>query len=1303
MAATPGTFDYFRRGGIYPNGNTKTALDYFRRGEPIVTMGADTVVGGAVLGGTAFVCRAYFPSGRAVLGGTAPVVFTKTYTPSSGFVAGGTAPVVFAKTYLASGGMVLGGTAPASLSSTIFTYLASGGMLLDGTADADLVDALVFYSYTMHWYVLPEEEGGSFTSAFQTVASSSAVVSPFWQYVGSGCIETDGEFNIVSSQWTYTGHWYNILAVHPVKVFESAFQFTDTGASYYPTTLAFQYDANPGDTESSLTLGGTSQAAPSYWQYVANHGMVVSRLRFRETTADTAYFLWYYFASGNSKPAGTSDQRVNRVIPATTARMQASSTGSPLLYFSYLSSGGIASGSSAPMFYAPTYQADGGMVTAGATQILVDRYTYVPAGKITTGNSAQQKRDYVVSGTGATFGGSAWAACSYYGYVAVPASLGLYAPSYYELIDHQKPIGFWIKSDTEASTLTNYGTAGTGGDATLSGSPVFQQPNWIPNNKDGYSMRFDWINTVAVVSGTEFTDAGPYRSISMVFRVNDLKARSVLYEEGNSLNGLNLSVTHEGNLVFHAWNISPPVFDSTSLSVPVTLDRTHHVAAVADGNANQMRLYLNGALVGSIAMFSAPGPIPARDSFAFGAKYNGTRYNDTNSGFAGSTSSPGTGHWLRGFVQAVAVWDRVLSSTEISMQQTAMAARYASSVDGVFTPLVGGNLALSGAADNPQETSSHWTYTAGAAIVTDGGSTTTSPVFSYAAGGGMGLSGTSAAIAFTTLWVYTASSGMVLSGTTAANIFKWAYVPSGGAVVGSQALGITKYQIATGGTLQTSIGPSFAASSYYSYVASGLLGTFVNGDIGQPILSGFPGGGMVLDAAEPAVIQYAMVYYAEGAAYLAPFARFDYMLEVSRDITWNISRGVLRYYRIEGKKPYSCPPVGGGTACGPDNCVQWIMNVSAHSVEDVCTQLRKLRFKGPIKRLSVFSRPVLKTDEDPNIDYTCNQLVDVTLPICDDLFLDYDLVVTAGGTPYMIQTQDFAYFPSGKISASGTSGTVFSNWGYVAGGTAKAQGADTDVYYPGLVLYTGSGGTRLFGSATVTCTSLGTLVATAGATAQTLQTSVVFGAQESGTLALPGDTISSVCCGELPSLLYMNHELNRFNKLDKFLFINGLSIGRNLRLVYSAKKNTWYNNLHFRGIGSSNDPETWTLTTEFGCVDDLDGIPIQGTLLWGFSFTMIQKNLRTKADNYTRVVLGFDPIVMCTLDRALDNTFTINVRNESTVPVALRAIVLYDEIGLFKNRSFIVNPNITFRVTSTPLNQPSNNINITNSLQELLL
>jgi hypothetical protein len=84
-------------------------------------------------------------------------------------------------------------------------------------------------------------------------------------------------------------------------------------------------------------------------------------------------------------------------------------------------------------------------------------------------------------------------------------------------------------------------------------------------------------------------------------------------------------------------------------------------------------------------------------------------------------------------------------------------------------------------------------------------------------------------------------------------------------------------------------------------------------------------------------------------------------------------------------------------------------------------------------------------------------------------------------------------------------------------------------------------------------------------------------------------------------------------------------------------------------------------------------------------------------------VVGFDPNVICTLDQAIDSTFVVNVRNKTTNPVTLRTMVLYDEIGLFKNKSFVNDPTIKFRITSTALTAPLTNINLTNSLQEILL
>jgi hypothetical protein len=81
-------------------------------------------------------------------------------------------------------------------------------------------------------------------------------------------------------------------------------------------------------------------------------------------------------------------------------------------------------------------------------------------------------------------------------------------------------------------------------------------------------------------------------------------------------------------------------------------------------------------------------------------------------------------------------------------------------------------------------------------------------------------------------------------------------------------------------------------------------------------------------------------------------------------------------------------------------------------------------------------------------------------------------------------------------------------------------------------------------------------------------------------------------------------------------------------MVYSKKKGLWANNLHYQGIGTTNDLETWDIISEFGCMDNLGGLKVSGSLL-GFSFVVKNRNLRTLNDNYTRIVIGFNPDEVC--------------------------------------------------------------------------
>jgi hypothetical protein len=149
-------------------------------------------------------------------------------------------------------------------------------------------------------------------------------------------------------------------------------------------------------------------------------------------------------------------------------------------------------------------------------------------------------------------------------------------------------------------------------------------------------------------------------------------------------------------------------------------------------------------------------------------------------------------------------------------------------------------------------------------------------------------------------------------------------------------------------------------------------------------------------------------------------------------------------------------------------------------------------------------------------------------------------------------------------------------------------------------------------------------------------------------------------------------------------------------------KGLWANNLHYKGIGTTNDLETWDIISEFGCMDNLGGLKVSGSLL-GLSFIVKNRNLRTLNDSYTRIVIGFNPEDVCSLDGSLDYAITLNTKNKVTEATMDTTIIIHDGIGLFQNRSFVINPNIDFRVTTFSALSPVPNLNLSRPLQELLV
>lgn len=102
-----------------------------------------------------------------------------------------------------------------------------------------------------------------------------------------------------------------------------------------------------------------------------------------------------------------------------------------------------------------------------------------------------------------------------------------------------------------------------------------------------------------------------------------------------------------------------------------------------------------------------------------------------------------------------------------------------------------------------------------------------------------------------------------------------------------------------------------------------------------------------------------------------------------------------------GARPFSWYRVTGGT--GPSQCPQspyppliipnWVVNILARNVGDVCGKLRDRNFPGKIKKIEQFSTPPYRSDWEEGTNPATNCLTDVTPDLtsldCVDLLIDF--------------------------------------------------------------------------------------------------------------------------------------------------------------------------------------------------------------------------------------------------------------------------------------------------------------------------
>lgn len=238
-----------------------------------------------------------------------------------------------------------------------------------------------------------------------------------------------------------------------------------------------------------------------------------------------------------------------------------------------------------------------------------------------------------------------------------------------------------------------------------------------------------------------------------------------------------------------------------------------------------------------------------------------------------------------------------------------------------------------------------------------------------------------------------------------------------------------------------------------------------------------------------------------------------------------------------------------------------------------------------------------------------------------------------------------------------------------------------------------SDGNAIFigGGADLNYSDFGTLMVDIGATAIAEDILLTF-PEDGGADTLEGltTTITRCSCTGMPFLVPFAHNMFTSNKLTQFLNRNGFTVARVINLSYNATNDSWQANLHYKGRSTQNNAlESWDIVFDLACTSTVDGSDIEQTV-WKFGVHFLQKNLSTLEDYDTRILVAFIPDRVC-LNGDFNAEITIDT-SQNIVSVTPDSVVyqqlLYDNIGLFKNDYWTLNPDILVQISQTGIPDP---------------
>ena len=216
------------------------------------------------------------------------------------------------------------------------------------------------------------------------------------------------------------------------------------------------------------------------------------------------------------------------------------------------------------------------------------------------------------------------------------------------------PVAYWQFDETSGTVLDNKGSIGNPVDGTYENGVALQAGGLYTT--DDNAAYFDGVNDrVQVADNTQInTSAVSQRTIEIVFNAADTAGRSVIYEEGGTVNAIAIYI-EDGDLYFNARDGNGAIWGPFTINTAIDVGTTYHAAFVLDATGGTISGYLDGALVG-IGVIDGPLNSHGGD-IGIGFSDGGAYYHD------GADST--TGHYFNGTISDVAIYNAALTQGEI--------------------------------------------------------------------------------------------------------------------------------------------------------------------------------------------------------------------------------------------------------------------------------------------------------------------------------------------------------------------------------------------------------------------------------------------------------------------------------------------------------------------------------------------------------------------------------------------------------------------------------------------------------------